>query len=107
MLAARGIPADYMRIRGFPFGESVENFIKHHNFCFVVEQNRDAQLRSLLVLETSVGKDRLRSILNYGGFPLSARHVVEPVMSQVPPELHSVTTTQDASSRTVVSDTWE
>ncbi len=94
LLAARGIPADYMRIRGFPFDESVEDFIKHHNFCFVVEQNRDAQLRSLLVLETSVPKDRLRSILNYGGFPLSARHVVEPIMSQVPPELHSVTTTK-------------
>ena len=47
ILAARGIPADYMRIRGFPFDESVEDFIEHHNFCFVVEQNRDAQLRSL------------------------------------------------------------
>jgi 2-oxoglutarate/2-oxoacid ferredoxin oxidoreductase subunit alpha len=107
ILAARGIPADYMRIRGFPFHDTVEDFIKHHNFCFVVEQNRDAQLRSLLVLETSVTKDRLRSILNYGGFPLSARHVVEPVMSQVPPELHSVTTTKDPTSRTIVSDTWE
>jgi hypothetical protein len=54
-----------------------------------------------------VEKNRLRSILNYGGFPLSARHVVEPVMSQVPPELHSVTTPKDSSSRTIVSDTWE
>jgi hypothetical protein len=72
-----------------------------------VEQNRDAQLRSLLVLETSVTKDRLRSILNYGGFPLSARHVVEPVMSQVPPELQSVAKQIDSSLRTVVSDTWE
>src|SRR5450631_772648 len=107
VLAARGIPVDYMRLRGFPFDESVEDFIKHHNFCFVVEQNRDAQLRSLLVLETSVTKDRLRSILNYGGFPLSARHVVEPVMSQVPPELHSVTTSKDSSLRTTVSDSWE
>ena len=90
LLAARGIAADYMRIRGFPFDESVEEFIMHHNFCFVVEQNRDAQLRSLLVLETSVPKDRLRSVLSYGGFPLSARHVVEPIMSQVPPELQTV-----------------
>jgi 2-oxoglutarate/2-oxoacid ferredoxin oxidoreductase subunit alpha len=107
LLAARGILADYMRIRGFPFDQSVEDFIRHHNFCFVVEQNRDAQLRSLLVLETSVPKDRLRSVLSYGGFPLSARHVVEPILSQVPPELRSVTPKADSNVRKVVSDTWE
>ena len=107
MLAARGVEADYMRIRGFPFDQSVEDFIMRHNFCFVVEQNRDAQLRSLLVLETSVPKDRLRSVLSYGGFPLSARHVVEPILSQVPPELQTVTTNVDSNSRTIVSDTWE
>ena len=98
---------DYMRIRGFPFNGGVEEFIMRHNYCFVVEQNRDAQLRSLLLLETPVPKDRLRSVLNYGGFPLSARHVVEPIIEQVPPELlRGGTKTQD-SRRTVVSDTWE
>jgi 2-oxoglutarate/2-oxoacid ferredoxin oxidoreductase subunit alpha len=107
LLAARGIAADYMRIRGFPFDERVEEFIKRYNFCFVVEQNRDAQLRSLLVLETSVSKDRLRSVLSYGGFPLSARHVVEPIVSQVPPELQRSTPKVDSNTRTVVSDTWE
>ena len=49
-------------------------------FRFVVEQNRDAQLRSLLTLETCVPKDRLRSVLVYGGFPLSARHVVDGII---------------------------
>jgi 2-oxoglutarate ferredoxin oxidoreductase subunit alpha len=107
MLAARGVAADYMRIRGFPFDQRVEEFVMQHNFCFVVEQNRDAQLRSLLVLETAVPKDRLRSVLSYGGFPLSARHVVEPVLSQVPPELQTIATKADSNSRTVVSDTWE
>lgn len=107
LLAARGIAADYMRIRGFPFDERVEDFIKRHNFCFVVEQNRDAQLRSLLVLETAVSKDRLRSVLSYGGFPLSARHVVEPIVSQVPPELQRSSPKVDSNTRTVVSDTWE
>jgi 2-oxoglutarate ferredoxin oxidoreductase subunit alpha len=107
LLAARGITADYMRIRGFPFDQSVEDFIMHHNFCFVVEQNRDAQLRSLLVLETSVPKDRLRSVLSYGGFPLSARHVIEPILSQVPPELQNVTPKTDSNLRTVTSDSWE
>jgi 2-oxoglutarate ferredoxin oxidoreductase subunit alpha len=54
---------------------------------FVVEQNRDAQLKSLLTLETRVGKDKLKSILVYGGFPLSSRHVVEGVMSHLQPDL--------------------
>ncbi len=66
-----------MRVRGFPFDDAVESFLAEHEICFVIEQNRDAQLRSLLTLETNVPKDKLRSILVYGGFPLSARHVVE------------------------------
>jgi 2-oxoglutarate ferredoxin oxidoreductase subunit alpha len=78
-LAGDGMPLDYMRIRGFPFDESVERFLNEHETCFVVEQNRDAQLRSLLTLETSVPKDKLQSVLVYGGFPLSARRVLEGV----------------------------
>ena len=100
--------ADFMRIRGFPFDdEQSKNFIMHHDFCFVVEQNRDAQLRSLLVLETTVPKDELRSVLSYGGFPLSARHVVEPILGQVPPELQTVAPKADSNLRTVKSDSWE
>ncbi len=83
LLQQSGVRADYMRICGFPFDETVENFLLDHPFCFVVEQNRDAQLRSLLTLETSVPKDRLRSILVYGGFPLSARHVVDSITIQL------------------------
>ncbi|MBV9301514.1 MAG: 2-oxoacid:acceptor oxidoreductase subunit alpha [Acidobacteriaceae bacterium] len=83
LLADRDIPADYMRVRGFPFHKSVEAFLYEHEFCFVVEQNRDAQLRSLLILETCVPKDRVRSVLVYGGFPLSARHVVDGIMHQL------------------------
>ncbi len=67
-----------MRIRGFPFDDSVEAFPRTPtNSAFVVEQNRDAQLRSLLTLETRVPKDKLRSVLVYGGFPLSAKHVID------------------------------
>ncbi len=80
LLAARGIVADSMRVRGFPFDETVEAFLDGHDFCFVIEQNRDAQLRSLLILETRVAKEKLRSVLVYGGFPLSARHVVDGIM---------------------------
>ena len=74
---AKGIAADYMRVRGFPFGAAVETFLEEHELVFVVEQNRDAQLRSLLVLETAVPKEKLRSVLAYGGFPLQATQVVE------------------------------
>jgi len=83
VLAARGVSADYLRVRAFPFDESVEAFLTEHEFCFVVEQNRDAQLRSLLTLETNVPKEKLRSVLVYGGFPLSARHVVDGIVSQL------------------------
>jgi 2-oxoglutarate/2-oxoacid ferredoxin oxidoreductase subunit alpha len=83
ILGERGISADYMRICGFPFHNSVQAFMYEHDMCFVVEQNRDAQLRSLLTLETCVPKDRLRSVLVYGGFPLSARHVVDGIMDQL------------------------
>jgi 2-oxoglutarate ferredoxin oxidoreductase subunit alpha len=79
MLAEDGMPLDSMRIRGFPFDESVESFINAHETCFVVEQNRDAQLCSLLTLETGVPKDKLRTVLVYGGFPLSARRVIEGI----------------------------
>jgi 2-oxoglutarate ferredoxin oxidoreductase subunit alpha len=83
VLAARGVPADYMRIRGFPFGIEVREFLDAHQLLFVIEQNRDAQLRSLLVLETEVAKETLRSVLVYGGFPLSARDVVEGITEQL------------------------
>jgi 2-oxoglutarate ferredoxin oxidoreductase subunit alpha len=82
-LREKGILADYMRIRAFPFDESVDTFINQHEINFVIEQNRDAQLRTLLIAETSVSKDRLRSLLVYGGFPLSSRNVVDVVKKQV------------------------
>ena len=85
LLAQQGVETDYLRICGFPFHKSVEEFLYAHDICFVIEQNRDAQLRSLLVLETCVPKDRVRSVLVYGGFPLSARHVVDSVTHQLKP----------------------
>ena len=78
-LAKKGIRADYMRICGFPFAKSVETFLNQHAVNFVVEQNRDGQLTSLLTLETSVAKDKLKPILLYGGFPLSASQVVDAI----------------------------
>lgn len=83
VLAERNIQADYLRIRGFPFHRSIEAFLYEHKLCFIVEQNRDAQLRSLLTLETCVPKDRLRSILAYGGYPLSTQQVVDGITRQL------------------------
>jgi 2-oxoglutarate ferredoxin oxidoreductase subunit alpha len=82
LLPQRGIEADFMRIRGFPFGEDVEAFLNDHDVNFIVEQNRDAQLRSLLVLETGVAKSKLRSVLAFGGFPLSAKNVIDGISEQ-------------------------
>ncbi len=79
LMAKDGYPVDYLRVRGFPFGEEVIKFIEEHEFCYVVEQNRDAQLRTLLLLETPAQKEQLQSILIYGGFPLSAKHVTDAV----------------------------
>jgi 2-oxoglutarate ferredoxin oxidoreductase subunit alpha len=83
LLPEHGITADFMRVRGFPFSEAVEEFLEEHQMNFIVEQNRDAQLRSLLTLETAVAREKLRSVLVYGGFPLSARHVIEGIISQL------------------------
>ena len=85
-LRANGIHADYMRVRGFPFGDEVEQFLQSHRINFVVEQNRDAQLRSLLIMETGVEKTRLRSILHYNGMPIPASYVFDGVMSVVVPQ---------------------
>ena len=83
LLEPRGIRADFMRVRGFPFDDCVQEFIGEHDLCFIVEQNRDAQLRSLLTLETNASKEKLRSVLVYGGFPLSAKHVIDEITGQL------------------------
>ena len=83
LLAKDGLHVDYLRVRGFPFDGVVEEFLRAHELNFIIEQNRDAQLRTLLVNETNIDKDRLISILQYGGFPLSAHTVVDGVRRQL------------------------
>ncbi|MDH5589464.1 MAG: 2-oxoacid:acceptor oxidoreductase subunit alpha, partial [Gemmatimonadota bacterium] len=82
-LLADGLEVDYMRVRGFPFGEAVERFLETHEKIFVVEQNRDGQLRMLLSVETGCPKEKLVSIRNYGGQPLSKEHVLDPIRPQL------------------------
>ena len=76
-LAAKGIYADYCRIRAFPFGKKVRQFLEQHEQVFVVEQNRDAQLKTLLMAETQHPAARLQSILHYGGLPMDHRCVTD------------------------------
>lgn len=80
LLAGVGVATDVLRVRAFPFHPSVREFIDAHERVFVVEQNRDAQLRSLLAIETEVPIQRLESIRFYGGQPLSAPPVVERIL---------------------------
>ncbi|HWN86639.1 MAG TPA: hypothetical protein VNN99_15855, partial [Vicinamibacterales bacterium] len=82
-LAKEGVAIDYMRVRGFPFGDDVRTFLESHQITFVVEQNRDGQLRNLLTLDTGFPMDRMESVRYYGGFPLSATHVVEGVKAKL------------------------
>jgi 2-oxoglutarate ferredoxin oxidoreductase subunit alpha len=78
-LGAQGIACDYMRIRAFPFHETVDAFLRSHDQVLVVEQNRDGQLRSLLAIETGFARERMTSVLDYEGLPLTADFVVAAV----------------------------
>jgi len=82
-LAADGIAVNYMRIRGFPFGDDVTAFLERHDVNFIVEQNRDGQLRNLLQLETGVAIEKLESVRYYAGFPMSAHHVIAGVKAKL------------------------
>src|SRR5262249_47945053 len=85
VLKTHGVGVNYMRVRAFPFTEDVERFLNNHRVVFVIEQNRDAQFRSLLTLETSVEKAKLRSLLHYNGLPISSSFIVEGVLEEVRP----------------------
>ncbi|HEY1799005.1 MAG TPA: 2-oxoacid:acceptor oxidoreductase subunit alpha [Stellaceae bacterium] len=82
-LDARGIHLDVMRVRGFPFHEDVLDFITDHERVFVIEQNRDAQLRTLLTTEEEVDPARLVPILHYDGTPITARFITKAIADMV------------------------
>jgi 2-oxoglutarate ferredoxin oxidoreductase subunit alpha len=74
-LAAKGHHLNMLRIRAFPFHQDVASFIADHDFVFVVEQNRDAQMRSLIVNELGIDPVRLVPVLHYDGTPITARFI--------------------------------
>jgi 2-oxoglutarate ferredoxin oxidoreductase subunit alpha len=83
VLEAGGIHVDAMRLRAFPFPASVEQFIMSHEEVFVVEQNRDAQMRSLIVNELGIDPARLVPVLHYDGTPITARFITAAITEHV------------------------
>ena len=78
-LAESGIHMDTCRVRAFPFGEEVEQFIASHDLVFVAEQNRDGQMRSLLINELQTNPAKLISVLYYAGLSISADTITEQI----------------------------
>ena len=83
MIESRGHQLDRMRVRAFPFHSSVSSFVADHDFVFVVEQNRDAQLRSLIVNECGIDPVRLVPILHYDGTPITARFIAHMISERL------------------------
>jgi 2-oxoglutarate ferredoxin oxidoreductase subunit alpha len=79
MLKSHGNHLDMLRLRAFPFHHSVDDFIVDHDFVFVVEQNRDGQLRSLIVNECGIDPARLVAILHFDGTPITARFIASAI----------------------------
>jgi len=82
-LAERGIFLNALRVRAFPFQEEIADFVASHSKVFVIEQNRDAQLKSLLVNEAGINPASLISILHYDGTPITARFITNEIAQVV------------------------
>ena len=79
MLAAEGIELDAMRARAFPFSKAFVEFVNSHDRVFVIEQNRDAQFRSLMMIELGANASKLISVLNYDGMPITADNIYRQI----------------------------
>jgi 2-oxoglutarate ferredoxin oxidoreductase subunit alpha len=79
ILAEEGIALDAMRVRGFPFGKSFRDFVDAHEKLFVIEQNRDAQFRSLMMIELGINPAKIVSVLNYDGMPITADNIYRQI----------------------------
>jgi len=82
-LAGEGVQLDTMRLRAFPFSDAVSDFINAHDQVFLVEQNRDAQMRSLLVNECGIDPARFISILHFDGTPITARYIISAISERL------------------------
>jgi len=82
-LQEKNIHLDALRLRAFPFGAEVEEFLAAHDSVFLVEQNRDAQMRTLIVNECEIDPARIVPVLNYDGNPITARFIVEAIAERM------------------------
>jgi 2-oxoglutarate/2-oxoacid ferredoxin oxidoreductase subunit alpha len=83
MLAAQGLHVDTLRVRAFPFHDEIIQFVAAHDQVFVVEQNRDAQLRTLLINEGEIDPAKLVKVLNYDGSPITARFIAGAIAGRM------------------------
>ncbi|HEY0857892.1 MAG TPA: 2-oxoacid:acceptor oxidoreductase subunit alpha [Albitalea sp.] len=78
-LQARGLHVDLLRVRAFPFSDAVDRFVEEHDTVFVVEQNRDGQLRTMLITEQEIDPARLVPVLHFDGTPITARFITDAI----------------------------
>ena len=74
---------DAMRLRAFPFSAEVMDFIARHDHVFIVEQNRDAQLRGMLINEGGIDPAKMIAVLHYDGTPITARFIVGDIADKL------------------------
>jgi 2-oxoglutarate ferredoxin oxidoreductase subunit alpha len=82
-LAKQDVGLNYCRIKAFPFSEEVGEFIEQHDVVYVVEQNRDGQLRTLLINDIEADQRKLVSLLHYNGMPINSGFVVDAVLEEI------------------------
>ena len=92
MLADEGFPIDTLRIRAFPFHHALDDFIHAHDLVFVIEQNRDGQMRRLIINECEIPPGKLVSVLNYSGTPVTARHIAAKIRETLKSDRANVVT---------------
>jgi len=95
VLAEAGVHINALRVRGFPFADQVKDFVAAHSGTFVIEQNRDAQLKTLLVTDSKINPAQLISVLHYDGTPITARFIVDQITKHI--SAHSVVPLKKAS----------
>ena len=83
-LGRKGIKLDTLRIRSFPFHQQVKEFIDCHELVYVIEQNRDAQLKSLLKIECDAVAEKMCSVLSYNGMLITAQHIEQAILNSMP-----------------------
>ena len=87
MLKEEGIELDLMRVKAFPFNLDVWDFIEKHDYVYVVEQNRDSQMRTLLMAEGGISAEKLRSLVWFNGQPIEANFIEKKIREREPEKI--------------------